>query len=236
MHRVESNTAILFFARSAKAEADHKRFTRDGRHKDIQIADSFIEHVQHQISDANLPCFRFDETKQVGDSFGERITNAFRSVFNKGYDHVIAVGNDTPLLETRHISDAVQRLESSTTDIVLGPDKDGGTWLMGYSKTAFESTHFQQLPWKTPHLLQAILQYSAGSKNIDLLETLSDIDDADALRAFSQTSHLDISILQLIQRIGSILSAVVKPVMNKPTSIGPVFFFRNNLLRAPPTS
>lgn len=237
MRSQSQKTAVLFFTRSAEAEADYKQFALNGQKaQSVQIATSLIEHIQTQISDTDLPCFRINEQNQIGHSFGERFTNAFRSVFDEGFDRVIAVGNDTPLLESKHITEAAQRLSSGNANIILGPSTDGGTWLMGYNREAFDANEFQQLPWKTSHLLETILEKFGNVNDIGLLETFSDIDDPQSLKAFSQTVHARLSILHLIKRIGSILSTVLCAPRVQKLFLIPTPVFRNVLLRAPPAA
>jgi hypothetical protein len=227
--------AILFFSRSAAAEAAQKQFVSYNYSSDDEkIADSLIRHTCRQIKSTGFPFFWIDEHQQVGDTFGKRFAHAFRQLFDRGYDYVISVGNDSPLLKTQHILEAAGQLRSGDADIVLGPDNDGGTWLMGYSRKAFTTTDFRELPWNTNRLLKTILDRQASQLNIALLETLSDIDGAEALKIFSKSKFADQTLLRLIRRLCSLLVSAFVHENNESLLFPGVPTFRANLLRAPP--
>lgn len=165
-------TAILLFAQSAQKEAANKPFKNATR-----LFSQLNNHTIAIVKKSKLPYFRLTEEHQVGTTFGERLTNAIQSVYNKGYDHVIAIGNDTPHLQTHHILDTAKKLE--THSLVLGPSKDGGFYLIGLHRSQFNPTLFLQLPWQSQTLTKELLTaYSSRKEQIKthLLETLEDID------------------------------------------------------------
>ncbi|MFC4634763.1 DUF2064 domain-containing protein [Dokdonia ponticola] len=165
-------TAILLFAQSAQKEAANKPFKNATR-----LFTQLNNHTIAIVKKSKLPYFRLTEEQQVGSTFGERLTNAIQSIYDKGYDHVIAIGNDTPHLQTHHILDTAKKLE--THSLVLGPSKDGGFYLIGLHKSQFNPTEFLQLPWQSQTLTKELLiAYSLRKEKIQthLLETLEDID------------------------------------------------------------
>lgn len=148
-----------------------------------------------------LPYIIFSENEQVGNTFGERFTNALTAVFNSGYDQVITIGNDTPHLSAGHILLAQEKLKKST--LVIGPSIDGGCYLMGIKKNHFKPGQFKNLPWQSSKL-RAIISDTLSRKrtNLYLLETLSDLDTfADLQQMLKETSTLSKRLLQLIQNI-----------------------------------
>lgn len=224
----------MFFSRSAKAEGQNKRFLQEQNiPQNTRIAELLITHTYSEIQKTDLPCFHIDEQQQIGNSFGERLTNAFRQIFKRGYSYVISVGNDTPQLKAKHIREAARRLGSAKADIVLGPDIDGGTWLMGYSRDAFRENRFRHLPWNTAHLLDTILAQYDGNE-IHLLEELGDIDFAKELKAFLDRPTSSIRLRNLLRELKSIIASVGQyftfevlfPICS-PT-------YPSNRLRAPP--
>jgi glycosyltransferase A (GT-A) superfamily protein (DUF2064 family) len=167
---MNNNTAILIFANSAEFEAIQKPF------KSSEVLfDALNSHTLNIVKKTGLSYFLSSEKNQTGDSFGERFTNAIQSVYNKGFETVITIGNDTPQLKTNHILRAVHYLQQN--DIVLGPSKDGGFYLMGLKQSYFNSETFLKLPWQTSKLRRSISRLVI-SKHIKLsyLEILSDID------------------------------------------------------------
>lgn len=148
-----------------------------------------------------LPYIIFSENEQVGNTFGERFTNALTAVFNGGYDQVITIGNDTPHLSAGHILLAQEKLKKST--LVIGPSIDGGCYLMGIKKNHFKSEQFKNLPWQSSKL-GAIISDTLSRKrtNLYLLETLSDLDTfADLQQVLKEAYTLSKRVLQLIQNI-----------------------------------
>lgn len=234
MDNQSNNIAVLFFSRSAKAEARHKQFLRhQNTPQNTQIANTLISHTYRQIQKSGLPCYHIDETQQVGHSFGERFAHAFQQVFDDGFDYVISVGNDIPQLRAHHIKHAAEQLQSGNAEMVLGPDADGGTWLMGYSKQIFDIEQFLNLPWNTDRLLEVILEQSSGTST-KLLETFSDIDDPRALQIFAQSRYNDNSLLKLARELQSILSICFCHSAANRQAVIRFPFLRIHSLRAPP--
>lgn len=147
----------------------------------------------------------------MGDSFGERLTHALSEVYAKGYDNVIAIGNDTPHLSAGHILSAAQQLESSA--LVLGPSTDGGFYLMGLRKSHFRPERFKNLPWHSVKLSEVImstlksrLSEVEGRKRMPLtphfLPTLSDIDTiADVEAVAQEKEQLSYTLSHLLKNI-----------------------------------
>lgn len=224
----------MFFSRSAKAEGQKKQFLQEQNiPQNTRVAESLITHAYSQIQKTGLPCFHINEQQQIGNNFGERFANAFRHIFEKGYNYVISVGNDIPQLKAKHISEAARQLESDNADIVLGPDTDGGTWLMGYSHDIFRESRFRHLPWNTEHLLDVILEQYADTE-IHLLEKLSDIDYAKELETFLKRQTLDVHLHNLLRQLRSVIASTDQHFIFEV--IFPIWSlsYPTNRLRAPP--
>ncbi|WP_026776675.1 DUF2064 domain-containing protein [Polaribacter sp. Hel_I_88] len=166
---MKKNTAILIFANSAEKEAERKTF----------LSSDVFSALNHQtlktVEKSGIEYFHFSEKNQVGSSFGERFSNAIENIFNKGFKNVITIGNDTPHLKTKHLVDTVHQLEKN--DLVLGPSKDGGFYLMGIKKEHFNKETFLKLPWQTSKLQKCITSIVTSKKlHIKLLGILNDLD------------------------------------------------------------
>ncbi|SFC83775.1 DUF2064 domain-containing protein [Algibacter pectinivorans] len=166
---MRNKTAILIFANSAEKEIISKSFLAK------QLFETLNAQTIKIAKKTGLPYFVYSEHEQVGFSFGERFTNAIQSVYNKGFDQIITIGNDTPHLTTKHLLKTAKKLETSA--IVLGPSTDGGFYLMGLKKTLFHKNTFLKLPWQTSSLNRSISKISASKQiKIYYLEVLTDID------------------------------------------------------------
>jgi len=73
----------------------------------------------------------YQKHQQKGNDLGERMHNAFREAFSKGYKKVVIVGSDLYDLEAKDINYAFEQL--SKCDVVIGPAVDGGYYLLGFS-------------------------------------------------------------------------------------------------------
>lgn len=110
---------------------------------------------------------------------GIRMFEAFKEVFDKGYQKAALVGADIPDLSASIILSAMNIL--SDNDLVYGPAKDGGYYLVGMSRLIREV--FEDVPWSSDQTLKkSILKAEQYNYSVDFTETLSDIDTIDDLK------------------------------------------------------
>ena len=116
------------------------------------------QKVLGTIHKTNLPYFISDETTQTGTTFGEKLSTAVQAVFDQGFENIIIVGNDTPGLTAQLIHDTYFSLGQN--DLVLGPDYNGGAYLIGLAKGVFNKKMFANLSWKTSKVFQQLQAFS----------------------------------------------------------------------------
>ncbi len=168
------DTAILLFTRNPREEALAKPLSGGKSLKeDTLLAGYLIAHSKQTIAATGLPCFPFYSEQQVGISFQERLSHACRAIFDKGYEKLIVIGNDSPGLEADRLLEAQALLEKSP--LVLGPAEDGGLYLIGLHRTTFDATAFEALPWSTNGLFEAA-QNTFLVEDSAVLSSLGDID------------------------------------------------------------
>jgi len=121
----------------------------------------------------------FQKQVQTGRDLGERMSNAFQLAFLKKHKKVIIIGSDCIDLTAKHIDEAFNLLEEK--DIVIGPAKDGGYYLVGMK--ALHQTLFLNKKWSSSSVFSDTIE-SVRSLNLSLglLEELSDIDDEKDLK------------------------------------------------------
>lgn len=93
--------------------------------------------------------------QQTGKNLGEKMANAFINTFNLGSDLVLLIGSDIP-----HISDELIRqyfVHLENHQIVIGPAKDGGYYLIGFQQDAFCHDIFRNISWSTDKVFQQTL-------------------------------------------------------------------------------
>ena len=123
-----------------------------------------------------------DKFVQKGNDIGDRMLNAFKDGFEKGYEHIVLIGSDLPDITPDIINKGFSTLDKSST--VFGPAEDGGYYLIGM--TNLIPSIFINKPWSQPNLLNETL-YDLETKHIsfNLLKKLNDIDTINDLKSSS---------------------------------------------------
>jgi rSAM/selenodomain-associated transferase 1 len=121
---------------------------------------------------------------QEGKDLGERMNNAFQTMFRKGYEKIILIGSDLPSITTDIVSQALQNLESK--DCVIGPSKDGGYYLIALNSPM--SALFENLPWSSSEVLEKTIEIlDKNGLTYTLLSEFEDIDTNKELVSFYQS-------------------------------------------------
>jgi len=104
---------------------------------------------------------------------GQRMYEAFHKTFQKGYKKISLVGADIPDLSKSIIIDSFKQLSDS--DLVYGPARDGGYYLVGMRKLIKDV--FNDVPWSSPRTLETSMNNARqAGYSIGLITVLSDID------------------------------------------------------------
>lgn len=120
---------------------------------------------------------------QQGSDLGERMDNVIRFLLSSGAEKAVITGADIPKLSRYHIAQAFQKLDQA--DVVIGPAKDGGYYLIGMKAPALEL--FQGIPWSTEKVFsETVRALNRLAKSYHLLPVLSDIDTPEDLVSFFQ--------------------------------------------------
>lgn len=120
----------------------------------------------------------FKLTSQKGFTLGEKMSNAFDEAFDS-YNKVVIIGSDCYDLSSKHIKLAFEMLEEN--DIVVGPAKDGGYYLLGMSE--FFPQLFQNKEYSTNSVLKELLEEAEGMElSVYKLPELNDIDTLEDLK------------------------------------------------------
>jgi glycosyltransferase A (GT-A) superfamily protein (DUF2064 family) len=150
-----SDTAILLFSRSVRAETDAKPLLK-GRGMGMQrlLTRKLIAHARKIAAKSGFPIIFFSENQQQGANFASRYVHAFESVFAMGYSKVISIGNDCPGLQTSDILKAHAALDQH--GMVSGPAEDGGVYLLGFRKDTFQAEALLGVAWQTSKVQQQL--------------------------------------------------------------------------------
>jgi uncharacterized protein len=154
---LNKTTAILLFSRTAHAEAQAKPLVFNEM-KAKKVAALTIQQAKKTAIATGLPVFQFSEKQQRGASFGERLANAFQDIFNKGFDSVIAIGNDCLDISTKNLTYTAEKLVENP--LVLGETHDGGVYILGLQRDTFQQLDFSTIAWQTAQVFQQLTYFA----------------------------------------------------------------------------
>lgn len=191
-------TAIILFAHLPEFEAKNKSLSGFSSQKATRkISKVLTHHFYHLAKQTQTETFLIDTYHQQGKSFGERISNAFKSVYDKGFEHIICIGNDCPDLNLEELNHAITQTE--TGKVVLGPTLDGGAYLIGIPKAIFQKEAFEKIQWQSSQTYQQLLQLFKASAEVVQTETKIDLDCENDLNKLDSKNEIVRVIQQIIR-------------------------------------
>ena len=191
--------ALIIFAKNPEYEKVKTRLAATiGNEQALFIYQKLIEHtiaITKKISADKIVYYSdsivekdtwenniYQKKLQSGNDLEDRIKNAFKSSFTAGYDKVIIIGTDCFELNEEFISIAFEKMNDD--DVVLGPAKDGGYYLLGMKK--FYPSLFENIEWSSEKVLKQTLTTAMRlNLSVFLLPPLSDIDREPDLKDYS---------------------------------------------------
>jgi hypothetical protein len=128
--------------------------------------------------------------RQQGDGdIGRRMVHAFEAAFQDGAGLTVIIGSDIPQISADIIHQAFDALQKN--DLVFGPARDGGYYLVGMKNTIPSETYcrlFDGINWGSGEVLSQTLQIAAESGlRFILLEMLGDVDRPADLHIWQET-------------------------------------------------
>lgn len=126
------------------------------------------DKIQQWLPNAN------EYLPQHDGDLGQRLMSAFDWAFAQGYKRVAAYGSDTLHLTTAIAQQSFAQLNE--TDVVIGPAKDGGYYLIGLAVN--QPKLFLGIPWSTGDVLAQTYHIIAKLKlHYQTLPALEDLDE-----------------------------------------------------------
>lgn len=202
---MSTSTAILIFTQEASKEVSRKILTPSKNKGVNQLVFTKLNHFVGQTATAaasdspKLSVFYSNQLISANESnFGKQLSLAVQSVFEKGFEKVICLGNDCPALNKNRILEAADKLQ--TADAVIGPDNRGGVYLLGISRKNFKPEIFENLAWESEKMLESYIEQFAN-QSILMLEALSDIHTFQELQTYTTSRYFITFLLQIIERV-----------------------------------
>ncbi len=204
MHRLKDKSVLMIFAREPEHGKVKTRLLKGLPIKVVtRLYKAFVSDILHLASqiqcDKKVVCFtsfdsaieflcrfkdRFQLTKQRGNDLGERMYNALKDYWHRGYKRLVIIGTDCLTLRKRDLDLAFQKL--SRYDVVLGPSRDGGYYLIGLTKPI--RSIFSNMHWGSDKVFKITLQRLRKSgRKVFFLHKRADIDTIEELRNFKDS-------------------------------------------------
>jgi len=196
-HFPTSRKALLIFTRNPELGKCKTRLAAIiGDEKTLNIYTFLLKHTVSITQNLTVDKFVFYSEKiwkedlwdlnifrkklQTGADLGKRMENAFRELFEMGYEKIIIIGSDMYDISQTDLEDAFSALD--THDFVIGPAQDGGYYLLGMKQLKKEL--FTNKNWSTETVLQDSLTDLKNEtlaklsirNDIDSYEDIKDID------------------------------------------------------------
>jgi len=116
---------------------------------------------------------------QRGASLGERLDRLLTEALAGGSPRAVVMDSDSPTLPHAYLSQAFERLNE--VDVVIGPTRDGGYYLIGMNQP--QPHLLRQVQMSTPHvLIDTLALAKATGLTVSLLPTWYDVDTITDLR------------------------------------------------------
>ncbi|MEJ2097387.1 MAG: TIGR04283 family arsenosugar biosynthesis glycosyltransferase [Deltaproteobacteria bacterium] len=158
---------------------------------------------------------QFSYRPQGDGDIGLRMARAFEAAFQDEAELAVIVGSDIPQISADIIHQAFDGLLKN--DLVFGPARDGGYYLVGMKNTIPSGTYrrlFDGINWGSSEVLSQTLQIAAGSGlRFILLETLGDVDRPADLHVWQETEKTALKPFPA-QKI-----SIIVPALNEAATI-----------------
>lgn len=181
--------AIIIFQKKPQLGKVKTRLAKTiGEVKALEVYQLLLEHTHEQAALVGCDVFvyfekeidggfirsaRYSGALQTPGDLGHKMKTALQEVLAKGYQKAIVIGSDCPGLDGEVLEQAINEL--AFHDLVIGPAKDGGYYLIGMKKVY--DTLFKNISWSTSEVFSKTLAEAnkLGLKT-SLLPELSDVD------------------------------------------------------------
>jgi uncharacterized protein len=227
-----AHIALVLFARSAPGEAAHKQLLPHlpgSRHQ--PVFEAFNASNLTLLAATGLPYFLISSADQKGHTFAQRLYGALAQTFALGFDRVIVIGNDCPQLTVADLHRAASLL--ACNDTVLGPSRNGGIYLLGLNKAAFEQVgNLEQIAWQTPAVYQQLTAcLQLGHHTVACLPTYADVNTPQDFRRAWRHKWFRRSLRTCFIRL---LALIVPRLPHPPFLLIPVQYQPASRFRGPP--
>ena len=191
----EVKTRLVPFLAPAQAAKHYASLLIDlsTRLRSFGAADRYLAYAPAGAQDSlrKLVPKEFNFVAQRGRDLGERMGNVFADLLAAGHRSVVLIGSDLPVFPLEFLTRAFALLDGSATDLVLGPNRDGGYYLIGMRRPVPEV--FDGMVWGSNSVFRLTCdRIRALGLNVSRLPPWLDIDTPADVAALSGHNQLDV--------------------------------------------
>jgi rSAM/selenodomain-associated transferase 1 len=189
---VSRRGTVIVFAREAVLGAVKRRLARDvGAIAAVRFYRQTTTHLLRRLRrdsrwsvivamTPDRAARRLGALPQGRGDLGRRMARALRRAAPGSR---ILIGSDIPGIRPPHIAAAFRAL--GRHELVFGPARAGGYWLVGTRLRTLPPDLFEGVRWSTKHALADTLATVPGQRRIGFADRLEDVDDGAAWRRLS---------------------------------------------------
>lgn len=188
-HSIAMVGLIIFQKNAVLGKVKTRIAATAGDHKALEIYHLLTTYTHREARDVKVDKFLFfsdyipEEASalypgyqlrvQCQGDLGDRMSDAFSLLFSQGYSSVVIVGTDCPELKASDLNGAFLALTHH--DLVIGPARDGGYYLLGTN--GYRPELFRDIRWSTSEVLEHTLdRANEAALDYEFLEIYSDVD------------------------------------------------------------
>ncbi len=181
---------------------------------DVTPALAYAPLVAHDYFRALLPA-RFKLFPQKGNDLGERLSNLPLQARALGFGPTAMISSDSPTLAPALVANTFAELArpGADVDVVLGPCKDGGYYLIGMNEP--QPALFKGITWSTEHVMRETLAAAEqASLRVAMLDTWYDADTVEDLHRMWDDLEADDELAPHTRKVlGSLCFSRFSPVL-----------------------
>jgi len=197
---------ILFVKVPARSQVKTRLAAALGEEAALELYQRFVQDILDTLEQTGIPvmiCYYPPDNRnavagwlgpeqqylpQEGRDVGERMENAFRQAFNRGFSRVVLIGSDIPDLPAPLIKEALAALPMH--DAVIGPARDGGYYLVGFRNDTFFPGVFSGIAWSTGTVFRSTMQaFEKAGQRVHELPLWQDVDTIEDLKDLAARSR-----------------------------------------------
>jgi hypothetical protein len=185
---------LIVFARAPAIGVGKSRLARDvGRVEAWRLYRAMSAQLLRRLKDPRWRLVvrlapdraRIDGFASEPQGRGDLGTRLARALKRHARGPVAVIGTDAPDVTPSRVAGAFRGARGPGA--AIGPAEDGGFWILALSPARARRIGFEGVRWSGPHTFEDTLRVLGGKAEV--LETLVDVDDGAALRAWRARSR-----------------------------------------------